>query len=70
MSKKLVKITENDLVELIDNIVTEAVSEKKKVWLAEQKKANKKANSLVESRLAKLEGLLKNAKVTKTVKKA
>jgi vacuolar-type H+-ATPase subunit H len=69
MSKKLVKITENDLVELIDNIVTEAVAEKKKVWLAEQKEANKKSDALLENRIAKLETLLKNAKVTKTVTK-
>ena len=30
--KKTVKITESELVDLIDNIVTEAVGEKKKEW--------------------------------------
>ena len=68
MSKKLVKITENDLVELIDKIVTEAVAEKKKVWIAEQKKVSKTdEQSLLESRILKLENVIKNAKVTKKV---
>ena len=50
--KKTVKISENDLVNLIDNIVAEAVLVKKKEWLAEQAK-NKK--SLMETKLAALE---------------
>jgi hypothetical protein len=33
---KVVKIKENDLVNLIENIVKEAVSQKKKEWIAEQ----------------------------------
>jgi len=52
--EKVVRITEDDLVDLINNIVTEAVAEKKKEWLSEQKKSD---NSLLESRIAKLEKL-------------
>lgn len=56
MSKKSVKITENELVELIDNIVSEAVVEKKKEWLAEQKASK---GSILESKIAKLEAKVK-----------
>lgn len=53
MSKtKTVQITENELVDLIDNIVTEAVIEKKKVWIAEQ--ATKKT-TVLENKIANLE---------------
>ena len=51
-TNKTVKITESALVDLIDNIVNEAVSKKKVEWLAEQE-ANKA--SLLESKIAKLE---------------
>ena len=67
--KKVVRIQENDLVELINNIVTEAVSEKKKVWVAENNKANAAKDSLMESRIAKLEAKFGNAKVTKVAAK-
>ena len=60
--KKVVRIIENDLVDLIDNIVKEAVAEEKKVWISEN--ANK-GNALLENRIAKLEKLLGNAKITK-----
>lgn len=51
---KTVKISESDLVNLIDNIVSEAVEIKKKEWLSEQAiKGNK--NSILESKLAALE---------------
>jgi hypothetical protein len=51
---KTVKISESDLVNLIDNIVSEAVEIKKKEWLSEQAaKGNK--NSILESKLASLE---------------
>jgi len=56
MSKttKTVKISESDLVNLIDNIVSEAVQIKKTEWLAEQaSKGNK--NSILETKLAALE---------------
>jgi transcription antitermination factor NusG len=63
-TKKTVKISENDLVNLIDGIVTEAVGTKKKEWLAEQaKKGNKTA--ILESRLASLEAKIKNLSKTK-----
>jgi hypothetical protein len=58
-SAKTVKITENELVDLIDGIVTEAVAVKKKQWIAEQK-AN--AGNLLESKIANLEA--KIAKIT------
>jgi hypothetical protein len=51
-SRKIVKITESALVDLIDNIVKEAVDKKKVEWIAEQE--TKKA-SLLESKIAKLE---------------
>ena len=55
MSKeqKVVKISENKLVELIDNILNEAVEVKKKEWIAEQAKTDKTA--ILESKLADLE---------------
>lgn len=49
---KTVKITETELVDLIDKIVTEAVAEKKTEWIAEQEA--KKA-SLLETKIAELE---------------
>jgi len=52
--KKTVKISEGDLVNLIDNIVSEAVQIKKKEWLAEQaSKGNK--NAILEQKVAALE---------------
>lgn len=59
MSKvtKTVKISENDLVNLIDNIVTEAVQIKKKEWLAEQVQKGDKT-AILESKLNKLEARL------------
>ncbi len=53
MSKKIVKITETELVALIDNIVTEAVAEKKTEWIAEN--ASKNGDTILESRIADLE---------------
>jgi hypothetical protein len=62
-SKKIVKITESALVDLIDNIVKEAVDKKKVEWIAEQE--SRKA-SLLESKIAKLEktiaGITNNGK--------
>lgn len=55
MSKKIVKINENELVNLIDHIVTEAVSVKKAEWIAENAATTKK---LMES-VAKLEKKVK-----------
>jgi hypothetical protein len=65
--QKIVRIPENKLVDLIDNIVTEAVAQKKTEWLAEQANKNSK-NALLESRIAKLEKLLSTATITKRTK--
>jgi hypothetical protein len=54
---KTVKITENELVDLIDKIVNETVVQKKKQWIAEQKKAQN--TNLLESKIAKLEAKVK-----------
>lgn len=51
MSKK-VQIKESDLINLIDNIVTEAVAEKKKQWIAENKSKN---SNVLEERIKSLE---------------
>jgi hypothetical protein len=59
-TKKTVKITESALVDLIDNIVKEAVEQKKGEWISEQEA--KKAN-LLESKIAKLERTI--AEITK-----
>lgn len=47
-----VKITENDLVAMIEGIVLEEVAKAKGKWLQEQKEAKA---SLLESRIANLE---------------
>jgi len=65
--QKIVRIPENKLVDLIDNIVTEAVAQKKTEWLAEQANKDSK-NALLESRIAKLEKLLSTATITKRTK--
>lgn len=59
VAKKTVKIKENDLVDLIDNIVNEAVAVKKQEWIAEQAKKENEKTAVLESRLAKLEATLK-----------
>lgn len=59
VAKKTVRIKENDLVDLIDNIVNEAVAVKKKEWIAEQAKKENEKTAVLESRLAKLEATLK-----------
>jgi hypothetical protein len=60
-NKKVVSITENNLVDLIDNIVKEAVAKKKVEWIAE----NEEKNNLLESRVNKLESFVSNVKITK-----
>lgn len=55
---KVVRINENDLVDLIENIVNEAVSQKKQEWIAENEKKNKETleetiTKIVESKLSK-----------------
>ena len=56
-TKKTVRISENELVNLIDNIVTEAVQIKKKEWIAEQAAAGDK-NAILENKLNELEAKL------------
>ena len=51
-TKKTVQIKENELVNLIDKIISEAVDLKKKEWIAEQE--SKKA-SLLENKILDLE---------------
>jgi hypothetical protein len=55
--KKTVRINEKDLVDLIDNIVTEAVALKKKEWLQEQAKKGDKT-AIFETRINDLEAKL------------
>jgi len=61
-NKKTVKIKENALVDLIDNIVNEAVSVKKKEWLSEQAKKETEKAAMLESRIIALEKLLTKKK--------
>lgn len=56
ITKRTVKVKENDLVDLIDNIVTETVAVKKIEWLAEQEA---KGKSLLENRIQTLEATIK-----------
>ena len=55
IAKKTVKISENELVDLIDNIVNEAVAVKKTQWIAEQAKKESNKTAVLESKIAKLE---------------
>ena len=57
-TKKTVRINEKDLVDLIDNIVTEAVAVKKKEWLEEQAKKGDK-NAILETKINQLEERVK-----------
>jgi hypothetical protein len=50
---KVVRISEEKLVNMIDNLVAEEVETRKAEWLNEQKASNE---TLLESRLAELEG--------------
>lgn len=60
IAKKIVKIKENDLVDLIDNIVNEAVAVKKQEWINEQAKKEASKMAVLESKIAKLEGQFKS----------
>jgi hypothetical protein len=55
VAKKTVKIKEAHLVDLIENIVNEAVAVKKQEWINEQAA---KGNALLENKLATLEAKL------------
>lgn len=58
VAKKTVKIKENDLVDLIDNIVSEAVAVKKQEWINEQAKNETNKTAILEGKVAKLEKLV------------
>jgi len=64
MSKR-VKITESELVDLIDKIVSETVSEKKKQWIAEQKVSKQ---SILEGKINKLEAKVRSMAKSKIKK--
>jgi len=51
MNKKIVRIEESKLVDLIENIVVEAVAMEKKEWIAEQ---NKKQEALLEEQIDRI----------------
>jgi len=57
-TKKTVKIKENELIDLIDNIVNEAVAVKKQEWINEQAKKSTNKTAVLESKLAKLEAIV------------
>ena len=54
--KTTVKISENDLATLIENITEQVVAEEKKIWIAEQATQDKTA--ILEGRIAMLEKLI------------
>lgn len=55
VAKKTVKIKESDLVDLIDNIVAEAVAIKKQEWIKEESKKNQNKTAILERKIADLE---------------
>ena len=57
--KKTVKIKENELIDLIDNIVNEAVAVKKQEWINEQAKKATNKTAILENKVAKLEAIVK-----------
>jgi hypothetical protein len=54
-TKKVVRLSENALVDLIDGILNETISVKKQEWLNEQKKAQTNKTAILESKVADLE---------------
>jgi hypothetical protein len=64
-TKKVVKISESELVDMIDNLVTEVLAQKKQEWIQEQAKNGNKT-PLLEQQLAdlskKVESLLETKK--------
>jgi hypothetical protein len=53
--KKTVKIKESHLVDLIDNIVNEAVAVKKQEWISEQATKESNKTAILEGKIAELE---------------
>lgn len=60
VAKKTVRIKESELVDLIDNIVNEAVAVKKQEWINEQAKKQSDKTTVLESKIAKLEAAVKS----------
>jgi len=60
IAKKTVRIKESELVDLIDNIVNEAVAVKKQEWINEQAKKQSDKTTVLESKIAKLEAAVKS----------
>ena len=54
-TKKVVRLSENALVDLIDNIVTETIAVKKQEWINENKKAEANKTAILENKVADLE---------------
>lgn len=59
VTKKTVKIKESHLVDLIDNIVNEAVAVKKQEWITEQANLEAGKTAILESRIQELEAKFK-----------
>lgn len=55
VTKKTVKIKESHLVDLIDEIVNEAVAVKKQEWINEQKSLEDNKSSILEGKIKELE---------------
>jgi prophage DNA circulation protein len=60
VTKKTVKIKESELVDMIDNIVNEAIAVKKQEWLNEQAKKQSNKTTVLENKIAKLEAAVKS----------
>ncbi len=59
VTKKTVKIKESHLVDLIDDIVNEAVAVKKQEWITEQANLEAGKTALLESKITALEAKFK-----------
>jgi hypothetical protein len=59
VTKKTVRIKESELVDLIDNILNEAVTVKKQEWFKEEAKKQTDKTTVLESKIAKLEAAVK-----------
>lgn len=58
-TKKTVKIKESELVNLIDNILNEAIAVKKQEWISEEAKKESSKTTVLETKIAKLEAAVK-----------
>jgi hypothetical protein len=54
-TKKVVRLSEDALVDLIDGILNETIAVKKQEWLNEQKKVQVNKTTLLEGKVAVLE---------------